>query len=130
MPNGNTHKLVGLSVGCGLPLLIDPGNDTHLLEQIVAFAATGVSFGALPDVLEPAFRNPNHRGFLHSIVFGLLIYYLAKAVWDQLKKKNTASKTNEFDWSAFIAVLIFVALIAYMSHLFLDLLTKKGLPII
>jgi membrane-bound metal-dependent hydrolase YbcI (DUF457 family) len=124
---------INLSVnlwGCGLPLLIDSGNDAHLLEQIIAFAATGLSFGALPDILEPALRNQNHRDFFHSIVFGLLIYYLAKEAWRQFNKKDTSSKADEFDWSAFVCFLIIVALVAYMSHLFLDLLTKKGLPIV
>lgn len=41
MPSGNTHKLVGLSVSCALPLLVDSKNESFSLEHFIVFAATG-----------------------------------------------------------------------------------------
>ena len=130
MPSGNTHKLVGLSVGCALPLLVDSKNESFSLEHFALFAITGVGFGRLPDILEPALGNPNHRNFFHSIAIGIVICYFAIWVWNSLDQKISSERKKNGDVLYFILTFIFVALVAYLSHLALDGLTKKGLPII
>jgi len=45
--------------------------------RLVANVALGTVAGALPDLLEPSFCNPNHRGFWHSFAAAGLVWWLA-----------------------------------------------------
>jgi len=87
------------------------------LEGVIGSLAVGAIAGALPDLIEPA-SNPNHRQFFHSIGFGVLLL-LVRA---NLYKSNALDERYRtyFDW----------IMVAYGSHLFCDIQTPKGLPII
>lgn len=80
------------------------------------FTAGGAVIGALPDILEPA-TNPNHRDFFHSVVFGGAVLYGA------FGKHSQKWHPNDRFAAASIAL-------SYLSHLYLDSGTPKGLPLI
>jgi membrane-bound metal-dependent hydrolase YbcI (DUF457 family) len=85
----------------------------------VTGAFIGQIAGRLPDILEPA-TSPNHRSFFHSwlflgiLGFGLFITY----------KWKPQSK-----WEKAFRLFILIIGGAYVSHLALDSLTKRSLPI-
>lgn len=82
------------------------------------FLATfvGGAVGLLPDILEPA-TSPNHRKFCHSVVTGGAI---ALGAFGEHTK--TWTEENQFMTST--------CALGYLSHLYLDCLTPKGLPLI
>jgi len=55
---------------------------------------------------------------------------LAIWIWNSLDQKISSERKKNGDVLYIILTVIFVALVAYLSHLALDGLTKKGLPII
>ena len=67
MPNSSTHLIAGgLS---GLIVAMFDKNDNHeTVRDPFLAAAIGAVSGRLPDMLEPALRNPYHRQFFHSVV--------------------------------------------------------------
>ncbi len=118
--NGSTHQLAG-----ALAAFAITSNDTSekscQLHHPAATIPIGAILGRLPDMIEPAFRNPNHRQFFHSItVLGLMGTGMLKVYrWDP---------QDEFEKIIRAALLIGGA--AYLSHLALDALTSKSLPLI
>lgn len=96
----------------GLPLMVVHGALGWL---------TGTCVGTLPDFLEPSkLLGPNHRQFLHSWsvfcglgITGFLLY------------RGTIALCPSTLW-----MLVLPAIAAYMSHLFFDAFTTKGLPFI
>lgn len=120
MPNGPTHSIVGGFSGLAVVLLDkdDNGNRNHNpLPAIVV----GDVFGRLPDLLEPSLKNPHHRQFFHSLVILGLVGYGTKKVYNWQPEDTIES------------ILRFLALCAgaaYMSHLLLDAVTPRSLPLI
>lgn len=72
--------------------------------------------GILPDMLEPA-KNPHHRQVFHSLA--LLSSFLLK---DKAYEKLLLNGQQRVSFD--------IALGGYTSHLFLDFLTPRSLPII
>ena len=131
MPNLKRHLTVGAVVGGGANLAwqlakmysspIPPKGLWETIEcidfvQLAAFAAGGAAIAALPDLLEPA-TSPNHRALFHSLACGGVICFAAFG-------KHTEDMEPGAKHSLRVAAL------SYLSHLFLDGGTPKGLPII
>lgn len=116
MPNFNVHFTVGIIVGIITLSILHDQNDfvSGPLSIFVAIALSTIG-SILPDIIEPA-RNPNHRAFFHSvlvlIITILLSYYLLKCV-DSAKM-----------------FMVGFLVIGYVSHLALDFMTPKSLPLI
>ena len=122
MANFKTHFLVGAATGAVANLVkqasqkaLDPGREFSWYE-LLAWSAAGGAIASIPDLLEPA-TSPNHRGFFHSIAFGALAIFA-------LKGKHLDRIDSE------VKELLGLAAYSYLSHLFLDATTPKGLPII
>lgn len=131
MPNAKKHAVAGAVVGGGLNLvwqllnqLESPDPPKNLSEalskidllQVAAFAGAGAICASLPDILEPA-DNPNHRAIFHSVCCGGAIAFGA-----------FGKHTEDLEPSDRHALR--VAALSYLSHLFLDGETPKGLPLI
>ena len=118
MANRSAH----VSAGClsatafYLALVEVPENP---LELVMMFGA--VYFGGrMPDILEPA-TNPNHRAFLHSVAILLLIAYGIKLLIDWKPQD---------DWQRLGKGLLIAAGVGYISHLVMDGMTPRGLPLL
>lgn len=71
--NGPAHQLAG-----AMAALVMTQNDVSERSGALHHPAVAISVGAflgkLPDMIEPALGNPNHRQFFHSVaVLSLLI---------------------------------------------------------
>lgn len=109
------HAFVGAVVGFGFYAYFKSKEKTDwTFWGVVSSVLAGIAIGVLPDILEPALKNPNHRHLFHSI-----------ALLSILISKYNKLGSNEFQ--KFIANL---GMGAYLSHLILDLDTPKSLPLI
>jgi len=118
--NGPTHRLAG-AVSAFALTQIDTDDNTSVLHHPVVAIPVGAYLGRLPDMIEPALGNPNHRQFFHSmVVFGTVALGLKKAY--EWEPEDNLEKT--------IRGLLLIGGAAYISHLVLDAVTKKSLPIV
>ena len=119
MANRAAHQLLGCAVGLGVGLR-DTQKDSIASNPIVA-GGVGALMGRLPDMLEPSLNNPHHRQFFHSItVLGAMAYGVKKAYdWQPCD-----------DFERLVRGLVLVGGSAYLSHLAVDALTKRSLPMI
>ena len=120
MANGGTHMMVGGGLVLAL-YVIDQKlikKEDLSFEGIVGSFVLGVVGGAMADWLEPAFHNPNHRQFFHSLIPALVVLWGKDKLYEFLKLDEQGKK--KLDW--FLG--------AYGTHLALDFVTPKGLPII
>lgn len=130
MPNYKKHLSTGATIGAVTSFLIDlaiqnkkiqTGEQTQIdWNRIISNSLLGLGIGAvggvLPDILEPA-TNPNHRKLFHSLTTATAIGY------GLYKTHNSNLDTN-------LKQTIHCAGAAYFSHLFLDINTPKGLPLL
>ena len=77
--NRPTHQIAG-----AIASLVITQNDNSEKSCVLHHPAVAIPIGAflgrLPDMIKPAFRNPNHRQFFHSItVLGMLAAEMHKA---------------------------------------------------
>ncbi|MDA2934881.1 metal-dependent hydrolase [Acidobacteria bacterium AH-259-D05] len=122
--NKKTHIVVGMA-GAGLAVVplcekqgikLDPG-----LVLIAAIA--GLVGGRLPDLIEPE-SHPNHRQLGHSASIGALLIKVASDLFDD---DNCPTWLRD---NVQLRVLFISVVAGYLSHLALDSLTKKGLPLL
>jgi inner membrane protein len=122
MPNPKTHSVVGAAVGAGLNIAkqmaqkaADSDYQFDFLELIV-WSGVGGAVACIADVLGPAL-HPNHRRICHSLAVAGLI--LRGLVGDHARNFTADQRdcANLFGYP-------------YLSHLLLDSMTKKGLPLI
>ena len=118
--NGPTHQFAGAVAALAITQ-IDAEDKTSVLHHPAAAIPIGAFLGRLPDMIEPSLGNPNHRQFFHSVaVFGLLgtgIYKLYH--WDPQDNLDRVLRG-----------LLLLGGAAYLSHLALDALTSKSLPLL
>lgn len=142
MPGKNAHMVCGAAVGVATFFALGGADDVKPVSHGLTTALAGVAgdrlpdilddtapltatlsaiFGSrLPDLIEPA-TSPNHRQFFHSwLVFGVT-GYMIKSLWNW--NPLTAQDRH-------VRRLLISLLVGYSSHLFLDALTTKSLPII
>lgn len=118
MPNGPVHQLAGAATALTVYAFNQQQFDPAINALTVPVA--GFVLGKLPDWLEPAL-HPNHRQFFHSyvVLFGVL-YGLQKAyAWEP-----------EGDLERFLRAAALIVGSVYATHLILDGMTKKSLPLI
>lgn len=119
MASGKTHVVVGGLLVVGLYFLYKK----VLSEKELTWKGTlgcfclGAIFGLAPDLLEPAL-HPNHRQFFHSIGLVLIFLFIKKHIFQKMEVKPEVEQYLNWGFSA------------YGAHLFLDVLTPKGLPIL
>lgn len=119
MASGTTHAVAGALAGV-TAMLLNKGENIREQDTLIA-AGLGTFFGKLPDLLEPSLKNPSHRQFYHSIVMLAAVGYSAKRTYEWQPK-------DEFE--ALIRSILLCAGAGYLSHLLLDSLTSKSLPIV
>lgn len=115
MAAGTTHSLIGGAVGLGIYGYYkwQKKEDWTLLGAAGA-VVLGMITASLPDIIESAVRNPNHRQFFHSATV-LTAAFLA---YNKIGR-------NEFEKN-----LVKTGLGGYISHLVLDACTPRSLPLI
>ena len=120
MANGYAHSFAGTAVGLAVPLM---NKDTikETPELLVAGPLVGNFFGKLPDIIEPAFKNPNHRQFFHSITVLAAVGYGVKKAYDWQTEDN---------FEKVIRGILLCAGAGYLSHLALDAITPRSLPLV
>jgi inner membrane protein len=120
MSNGVTHSIIGGLSGLAVVGLDrdDNGNSYHNPLPAIGMGAV---FGKLPDLLEPSLKNPHHRQFFHSLAVLVFVGYGTKKVYDWQPQDTLES---------IVRFLALCAGVAYMSHLVLDAVTSRSLPLI
>lgn len=116
--NKSEHLVAGSLVAAGTYLTLTYCyNEKPTLKGFLLSLGGGAIMGILPDIMEPA-NDCNHRSFFHSIAFAVLLGYA--------HYKQNSSENLENSIKVFFGVLGS----AYASHLALDSMTPKGLPIL
>lgn len=120
MPNQITHLVAGGLSGL-IVNMFDKNDNYETARDPLLAAAVGAVSGRLPDILEPALRNPHHRQFFHSVVVLIAAGYGLKKVYEWKPEDNL---------EAYVRVVLLFAGAGYVSHLLLDAATARSLPII
>ena len=118
--NGPAHQLAGAVAGIAITAWDHEGRAGHLHHPVAAGTA-GALLGKLPDMIEPALGNPHHRQFFHSFaVLGLVGWGMHKIhQWEP-----------EDGFERLLRGFLLVGGAAYLSHLALDALTSRSLPLV
>lgn len=118
MANSNVHAAVGAGVGVlsYLPFCKFTGHGVKFGEACLAGGA-GAVMGLVPDLLEPALE-PNHRRFFHSLAAVALIVEGNRRTFGNPQVRHEEK------------FALGLGSAAYLSHLLLDGVTPKGLPIV
>ncbi len=148
MPSRDVHVPVGLGTAFIASLYLS--KDQKPEHQI--YEAIGALFGGywgsrLPDIFEPA-NNPHHRAAAHSLATGTTIsvtaieaanawatFFREKA--ERLAQQRQTMRSPEAEiTSGILEILSSIAagvvpglITAYMSHLALDVCTRRSLPL-
>jgi len=91
-----------------------------LPHPIVAAPMSAV-LATLPDILEPAMNNPNHRQFFHSVLFAILVGW---GVYEAYRWQPDEPIEK------LLRIVLLVTGSAYLLHLAADALTARSLPLI
>ena len=116
MANGADHITAGVLTGVAMAWY-GQSQDENVNPLLAITACT--FFSKLPDWIEPA-TNPHHRQFFHSISFLVMLGYGLKKAYDW--------KPEDKD-DQFLRFLTLCAGAGYISHLVLDGLTPRSLPL-
>lgn len=120
MPCASTHRLINAVTTFSYLAFREPQPGERPLPHPAVGAAGTALLATLPDLLEPAI-HPNHRQFLHSLLFsigvGLAVYEAYK--WE------TETPAQEF-----LRHLIMIGGSAYLLHLATDACTAKSIPLV
>lgn len=81
---------------------------------------SGAALGKLPDLIEPAV-HPHHRQFFHSVV-------VAAGLVAGMRKLYQWAPDDDFE--KLVRAFLLVGGAAYLSHLALDALTSRSLPLV
>lgn len=131
MANFKKHLEVGAIVGAisGIALFLwhyfrerkrNPSlrfNWSKFLQAILAGCSMGAIMSVAADKIEPS-TNPNHRGFFHSYTYWILSFV---ATYHFCCGRNP---------NIILKNLAIIGFTGYSSHLALDMLTPKSLPLL
>ena len=120
MPNQITHSVAG-ALSSLIVAMFDKNDNHETVHDPFWAAVVGAVSGRLPDILEPALRNPHHRQFFHSFVVLVAAGYGLKKVYEWKPEDNL---------EALVRGALLFAGAGYISHLLLDATTARSLPII
>ena len=118
--NGPTHQFAGAIAALAITQS-DAEDKTSMLHHPAAAIPLGAFLGRLPDMIEPSLGNPNHRQFFHSVVVLSLLGAGVYKVYHWDPQSNL---------DKMLRGILLLGGAAYLSHLALDALTAKSLPII
>lgn len=119
MANGATHQLAGAVAGIAVCATDNPDRATGVHHPLAA-GAIGAALGKLPDMIEPAI-HPHHRQFFHSVVVAAGLVAGMRKLY-QWEPEDGLEKV--------VRSLLLVGGAAYLSHLALDALTSRSLPLV
>lgn len=101
------------------------------IGHIALATSMATASSRLPDILEPA-TSPNHRGFFHSVLFGIILGFLGAELWQNLKERREErirAGGNALHREEIVLGLFLIVIFAFLLHLMMDSLTKRGLPL-
>jgi hypothetical protein len=148
MPNANVHRPVGAAVGAGFAYHQARNFPIgQMLPELLGGAAGGLLGAALPDWGDPA-TTPNHRHIWHGAgsvagavwISGQTILRLQRRLRNRANAllanrcylnddlQRLLSMIEEF-FLRFLAGLLNGVAGGYISHLFLDALTARSIPL-
>lgn len=118
MPNFEKHLLIGSISGLAVYGVYKyfEKEPVSLAGALIA-AGIGAAFAIVPDVIEPAI-NPNHRSVFHSLAAGGILIETARRC---LVSQNLTPDDKK---------LLSISAAGYLSHLILDAMTPRALPIL
>lgn len=118
LPNAGTHAIAGSATAVAAWIADRRNAESAIrVQDLIVVALVGYVGGLVADLIEPA-TSPNHRGFAHSIV--VAVGLIATMIWLAGRSAGSADGHTPL-------LKCFVS--AYLSHLFMDARTPKGLPI-
>ena len=118
--NGPTHQFAGAMAALAITQN-DTSEKSCALHHPAAAIPVGAFLGRLTDMIELALGNPNHRQVFHSVaVLGLLAAGMHKVYYWEPQ--------DEFE--KIVRGVLLIGGSAYLSHLALDALTSKSLPLV
>lgn len=147
MPNYRTHLGAGTIAGGAVAgLLAREQPSAAALSELVGGLLGGAVGGVLPDVLEPA-TSPNHRKLAHSVVVAGSLTLAQVTEWQAACRRRAVVHTQaalllqpgcrersdaEFAamWWSFVAGFTAGFFVGYASHLALDAVTTRSLPLV
>ena len=118
--NGPTHQFAG-AIAALVMTQNDSSEKSGVLHHPAAAISAGAFLGQLPDMIEPALGNPHHRQFFHGIT-------ILCALGIGVHKAYRWEPQNEFE--KIVRGVLLVGGAAYLSHLALDAITKRSLPLV
>ena len=136
MPSRGTHMIVGAAAGLGATVCFPvPYENIDSAWYRLGALVGGVCGAITPDIIDPP-RSPGHRGIGHSVTantVGLsgLSFFLqdAESYFSDLIQEAQADQRHFLAaLLQFIAGLLWGFVAGQVSHLALDILTPKGLP--
>lgn len=147
MPNRYLHAQIGGSLGAATAILRakDQPNDL-IVAEVIGSTLSGVLGGLLPDFIEPA-TSPNHRKAAHSVTAGASLVFVQATGWQGECRRRAITEIEQASYLAprsrehsrsnlmallwaLLAGLIGGLIAGYASHLALDAMTPRSLPLI
>ena len=119
MANASAHRL-GAALVIGAMVACHESQSGQVSARPFVAAGLAGILGTLPDILEPAL-HPNHRQFFHSIVIAISIGEAMRRLY-QWQPEPPSEKI--------LRSLLLIGGGAYLTHLAMDALTSKSLPLV
>jgi inner membrane protein len=118
MANAREHTVAGLVAGTAAYFLWKSAvGEQFQFGHLLLAACTGAGAGLFADLVEPALHS-HHRKFFHSVAFGTVGSLAVTNVW------------NDGNTSQMLLLMSLAAGCGHGSHLLLDAITPRGLPLI
>ena len=73
MPCAPNHRLINFTVTAAILAAHEPKLGQPRLPHPLVGAPLSAALATLPDILEPALKNPNHRQFFHGLIFATVV---------------------------------------------------------
>ncbi len=150
MPNGSTHKLLGVAAAIGAAAVSsrELPDDAKLAYRLGA-SIGGLAGGIMPDVLEPP-MHPHHRGACHSVAITVGIGVAAvkakeaigagmlaeasrlRLMWTSLPledPRRTGLWLHEMSLHL-LRGMVLGFVVGYTSHVLADMTTARSVPLI